>query len=146
VKFGRQTREEAENLQMAPMIDIIFVTLICFMTTSVYATLERELDIRLPTASSAQESRRASGEIYINLKEDGTIVLNERRIDLPEQLPELQRILNNVAKYFPGGAVIIRGDREAQFGSAIAILNCCKAADIQDVRFAALPEAAKESN
>ena len=49
----------------------------------------------------------------------------------------LQDILNRVAENFPGGAVIIRGDREAMLGNAVAVLNACRIADIQNVSFAA---------
>ena len=73
------------------------------------------------------------GEIFINLREDGGIVLNDRELTVPE----LQDVLNRVAENFPGGAVIIRGDRKAHLGKAIAILNACKNADIQNVSFAA---------
>ncbi|HIJ64339.1 MAG TPA: biopolymer transporter ExbD [Candidatus Hydrogenedentes bacterium] len=135
MKFGRGLQEEAETIQMAPLIDIIFVTLVCFMTTSVYATLEREIDITLPTASSAVQDDRTRGEIYINLKKDGTITISERQVTIAE----LQDVLNRVAEYFPGGSIIIRGDREAILGNAIAVLDCCKNADIQNVSFAALP-------
>lgn len=136
MRFGRRVQQEAEDIQMAPLIDIVFLTLVFFMMTAVYSSLESEIDITLPTASSAVQSERTRGEIFINLREDGKIVLNEREVTLPE----LQQILNRVAEYFPGGAIIIRGDREAILGRAIAILDCCKNADIQNVSFAALKE------
>ena len=136
MKFGRRTAEESQEIQMAPLIDIVFLTLVFFMTTSVYSTLEREIDITLPTASAAQTNERTQSEIYINLRNDGRIILNNRELSIPE----LQEVLNRVAEHAPGGAVIIRGDREAALGSAIAVLNCCKNADIQDVEFAALPD------
>ena len=136
MKFGRRIQEEAEPIQMAPLIDIVFLTLVFFMVTSVYATLESEVDITLPTADTAQQSERAQGEIFINLKEDGRIVLNRREMTIDE----LQEVLYRVAEHFPGGAVIVRGDRAAVLGRAIAILNCCRKADIQNVAFAALPD------
>ena len=49
-------------------------------------------------------------------------------------------MLNRISKYFPGGAVIIRGDTTAQLGRAIQILDCCRRADIQNVAFAALTQ------
>ena len=58
MKFGRRTAEESQEIQMAPLIDIVFLTLVFFMTTSVYSTLEREIDITLPTASAAQTNER----------------------------------------------------------------------------------------
>lgn len=139
MRIGRSFREETDAIPMAPLIDIIFLTLVFFMVTSVYATLESEVDITLPTADTAKTNERAQGEIFINLKDDGTIVVNERVLSFEE----LQETLNRVATYFPGGAVIIRGDRNAQLGNAIRIMDCCRKADIQHVAFAALPEEAQ---
>lgn len=136
MRFGHAPQEEAEPVPLAPLIDIVFLTLVFFMITSVYSTMESEIGITLPTASSAQFNDRSQGEIYINLRDDGAIVINGREVDAAE----LQEILNRVATYFPGGSVIIRGDREAHLGRAIAILDACKTADIQNVSFSAAPE------
>lgn len=136
MKIRTNYGHEIETLQMAPLIDIVFLTLIFFMVTSVYATLESEVDIMLPTADTAKASERTQGEIFINLREDGSIIVNERRLTLEE----LQATLNRVAMYFPGGAVIIRGDKAAQLGRAVEILDCCRKADIQNIAFAALPQ------
>ena len=136
MKFGRRFQEQEESIQLAPLIDIVFLILVFFMTTSVFTTLESEIDIKLPTADSAVQSERTQSEIYINLRDDGSIVVNNRELTIPE----LQEVLNRVAKYVPGGAVIIRGDRQAMLGRAIAVLNCCKNADIENVSFAALTD------
>ncbi|HOE66513.1 MAG TPA: biopolymer transporter ExbD [Candidatus Hydrogenedentes bacterium] len=137
MRFARQHRiEETEGIPFAPLIDIVFITLVFFMTTTVYAVIESEIGIQLPTANSAMRSERARGEIFINLRNDGRIILNDREMTIPE----LQDVLHRVAEYFPGGAIIIRGDREAMLGRAIEVLNCCRNADIQNVSFAALPE------
>ena len=140
MRFGRRALEESQEIQMAPLIDIVFITLVFFMTTSVFATLESEIDITLPTADAAKQGERTAGEIYINLRDDGKIILNNRE----RTIAELQEVLNRLAEHFPGGAVIIRGDRNAVLGRAIDVLNCCKKADIQNVCFAALREDAQE--
>ncbi|HDP34942.1 MAG TPA: biopolymer transporter ExbD [Candidatus Hydrogenedentes bacterium] len=136
MRISKIIQEQPDGIPMAPLIDIVFLTLVFFMVTSVYATLESEVDIMLPTADTAQQSERAQGEIFINLRDDGTIVVNERVLSVEA----LQETLHRVAMYFPGGAVIIRGDRLANLGKAIQILDCCRKADIQNVAFAALPE------
>lgn len=135
MKFGRPLDSEGEQIPMAPLIDIVFLTLVFFMTTSVYSTLETEVDIELPTAQSSVHSERLQGEIFVNLKEDGSIILNDKQVSIDE----LQHILLRVAEHFPGGTVIIRGDKEANLGVALAILDCCKLADINNVSFATLP-------
>ena len=136
MKFGRRQQNEPDAIQMAPLIDIVFLTLVFFMVTSVYATLESEIDIKLPTATTAELNDRMRGEIFINLHEDGTIVINRREVSIEE----LQSILIRVAESFPGGSVIMRGDREANLGTAIAVLDACRKADIQNISFAALAE------
>jgi biopolymer transport protein ExbD len=136
MRFGRRPVDEPEMFQLAPLIDIVFITLVFFMTTYAFSTLESEIDIKLPTADAAQPVDRTRGEIYINIRQDGRIVLNNKEMSIPE----LQEVLFRVAQYFPGGAIIIRGDRGADLGQAVAVLNCCKKADIQDVKFAVLEE------
>ncbi len=140
MKFGRKIQEEADTIQMAPLIDVVFLTLIFFITMVTYSNMESEVDIMLPTASTAVETQRTQGEIFINLRDDGRIILNNREMDLTE----LQTVLNRVAELFPGGSVIIRGDSNAALGNAIGILDCCRKADIQNVSFAALGEDLKE--
>lgn len=139
MKFGHRASEESEGIQLAPLIDIVFLTLVFFMTTAVFTSLESELDIQLPTANQAEMDERSQGEIYINLTADGKIIVNDRELTLEQ----LQGVLDRVAELFPGGSVIIRGDKEATLGQAIAILNCCKNADIDNVSFAALSEEAE---
>ncbi|MBP8130385.1 MAG: biopolymer transporter ExbD [Candidatus Hydrogenedentes bacterium] len=144
MKFGRRAQDEGDTIMMAPLIDIIFLTLVFFMWTSVYTQLESEVDVDLPTADSAAASERMPGEIIINLLRpedarvvDGTvldIVVNERVMDIVG----LQTLLDRVAKYFPGGSVIIRGDRHATLGRAIEVLDACSKVDIQNVAFAAV--------
>ena len=141
MKFRHVQPEQPESIPIAPLIDIVFLTLVFFMVTSVYSTRESEIDITLPTASTAELSERMQGEIFINLREDGQIVLNGHEVNLKG----LQEILDRVAHHFPGGSVIIRGDSKADLGRAIAILNACRIADIQNISFAALPEAFEEA-
>lgn len=136
MRFGRRFQEETDQIQIVPLIDILFVTLFFFMVVSAYSAIESEVDITLPTASSAAQGERSQGEIYINIRKDGGIVLNGREMGLDE----LQGVLKRVAELFPGGAVIVRGDREANLGTAISVLDCCRKADIWNVSFAALRE------
>ena len=140
MKFAQPQETEGDPVQMAPLVDIVFLTLVFFMVTSVYSSLESEVDITLPTASSAVVDDRTQGEIYINVREDGQIVLNDREVDLAK----LEEILVRVSTIFPGGEVIIRGDREARHGRIIEILDACKKADIQNISFAAMQPGAQE--
>jgi biopolymer transport protein ExbD len=54
-------------------------------------------------------------------------------------MKELESVLHRVAEYFPGGAIVIRGDGKAALGRAIAVLDACRKAGIENVSFAIAP-------
>jgi biopolymer transport protein ExbD len=138
MNFRLEHQEEHVGLPITPMLDVIFLLLIFFMTTSIYAQLEEEIGIVVPTASEALPPDRTPGEIIINIAEDGTVVVNQRQYDLAS----LQELLDRVGTMFKGQAVKIRGDKRTQFGRAVEVLNACAKADIWNVSFAALKEEA----
>ncbi len=142
MRIRRNFEQEPEPIQMAPLIDIVFLTLVFFMATTVYGVLESEIDITLPTAETSVQTTRTQGEIYINLKADGSIVVNNRTVSLDE----LQEILNKISQFFPGSSVIIRGDQNAMLGNAIRVLDCCRKAKIQNVAFSTINEKQSQSS
>ncbi|MGI6454442.1 MAG: ExbD/TolR family protein [bacterium] len=135
MNFLSRVSEEEPIIPMAPMIDIIFLLLIFFITTSVFARLENEISITVPTAETATTPKRNLGELIINLRLDGGIVVNQREITLDQ----LGILLNRIAKQFPDQSVIIRGDRQTDLENAIEILDLCARTGIWNVSFAALP-------
>ncbi len=137
MKFtGRHPTDSESTFPMAAMIDIIFLLLIFFVSTSVFYRLEAEMNIVIPTASEADLSERSSGEIIVNVRKDGTLVVNQREMSIPE----LTGILKRVSDLYKGQAVIVRGDAEARHQDIMNVLDACAKADIWNVSFAALRE------
>ena len=69
MNFRLEHHEERAGLPITPMLDVIFLLLIFFMTTSIYAQLEEEIGIVVPTATEAVPPDRTPGEIIINIAE-----------------------------------------------------------------------------
>jgi hypothetical protein len=63
----------AAGMQLAPMIDIVFLLLIFFIVTWQFTRSETELDVSVPTAEEGAELSRPKGEIIINVLPDGAI-------------------------------------------------------------------------
>ncbi len=133
--FLGRLNEEEPAIPMAPMIDIVFLLLIFFITTSVFARLENELSITVPTAESATPPQRDLGELIINVKQDGAIVVNQREVSMQQ----LNVLLTRIAKQYPDQSVIIRGDKEAKLEYAVQILDTCVKAGVWNITIAALP-------
>lgn len=135
MNFTERMQEEEGGFPLAPMIDIVFLLLIFFMTTSVFARLENEMSVTVPKADSAEPSQRQVGELIVNLQEDGSLIVNQQEVNVEK----LRTMLERIAENFPNQSVIIRGDRRSQLEDAIQILDTCAKAGVWNVSFAALP-------
>ena len=131
MKF-RVPRPELPGFQLTPMLDVVFLLLCFFVTTSVYSQWENEVEIQLPSADSSVEPSRLPGEIIVNVAKDGTIRVNGRDLT-PEELGEKCRAL---ASAFPGNPVVVRGDKDASWQSVLRVLDICAKNDLYNVNFA----------
>lgn len=132
MNFRNRAKPEVAGFQIAPMIDVVFLLLIFFLVTWNFARYETELDVRVPTAREGKENRRMVGEVILNVKIDGSIVMN-RRTFTPE---ELQAALARIAELYPDQAVVLRGDQGTEYRHIVDVLDICRGANIWNVAFA----------
>ena len=136
MKF-RVPKPELPGFQLTPMLDVVFLLLCFFVTTSVYSQWENEVEIQLPSADSSVEPNRLPGEIIVNVAKNGDIRVNGRTL-APEELGEKCRAL---AAAFPGNPIVVRGDKEASWESVLRVLDICAKNDLYNVNFAsAIPD------
>jgi Biopolymer transport protein len=130
--FRDRAQPEASGFQIAPMIDIVFLLLIFFLVTWNFARDEMELDVQVPTAKEGKENRRAMGEVILNVREDGSIVMNRRTMTETE----LEEALVRIAELYPDQAVVLRADTNAPYRFVVSVLDICQRAKIWNVAFA----------
>ncbi len=135
MKFLSRETSDDPIVPMTPMLDVIFLLLLFYITTSVYARLENEISITVPTADMATTPKRNLGELIINLRADGTMIVNQRTISQSQ----LKLLVSRIAKQYPDQSVIIRGDRKATLEYAVGILDTCAKSGVWNVSFAAIP-------
>lgn len=143
MNFRTSAQPEARGFLIAPMVDILLVLLGFFMLTWSFSRQERELDVQMPSAGEAKEQRRSVGEVIVNVKADGSLVMN-RRIMTPD---ELLAALTRVASLYPDQAVVLRGDQRVDYGHIVQTLDLCRRANIWNINFAtaSTPSAAATS-
>ncbi len=132
MNFRKQLKPEAVGFQLAPMIDVVFLLLCFFITSQIFAQWETEIDITLPTAETGLVAERLPGELIINIRNDGGLVVNAQEISEERLLEMLQR----VSDLFPGQPVLIRADRTTAYEEVIRVLDLCRQADIWNISFA----------
>ena len=136
MNFRRNSRSHAAAVQMSSLMDVIFLLLCFFVTTSVFSQWETEISITLPTAKSATVPGRMPGEIILNLSKDGTVSVNGQTLTLAEVTERLTRI----AKLYPGQPVVIRADKETAYESLVGVIDACRTADVWNFSLATKDE------
>ena len=139
MNFRRNSRSHAPAVSMASLMDVVFLLLCFFVTSSVFSQWETEVSIALPTAKSATVPGRMPGEIILNLNEKGEVSVNCQALTLAEVTERLTRI----AKLYPGQPVVIRADKSAAYEKLMGLIDACRAADVWNFSLATQDEEKK---
>lgn len=132
MNFRGHVHPERISFQIAPMVDVLLFLLVFFIMTWNFAKNEAEIDVRVPSAKEGKENRRPVGEVILNVRRDGSIMMNRRQMSAQE----LQETLAKIAKLYPDQAVVLRGDQDVDYKYVVEALDICRAANIWNVAFA----------
>ncbi len=131
--LDRRKTRNAAAIDIAPMMDMVFILLIFFIVTSSF-TRETGLDVSKPKASSAKELARES--ILIGISRQGSVHINETQVNLST----LRTILRQMMAETPDRPVIVVADRDAPSGRIVDVLDECNVAKVRKVSLSASVE------
>ena len=141
LKFNpSEYQKQGPVIQIAPLIDIVFLTLIFFMTISVFSQLESEINISVPTAKQGQPPLRGPGEIIINITKKGKVIVNQKEVSYHK----LEEMLKRVSELFPNQPIIIRADKLTYHKFVVKVLDICARANIWNISFSVIKQKDKE--
>lgn len=112
------------ELNIIPMIDIMFFLLVFFMLSTMYMIDLKTIPVKLPKAASAASD--ATSTFAVSLKSDGSIYLGDAKTDLKALLTQASLEQKN-NPYF---AVIIRADKDIDYGRVITLIDKLKGSGI----------------
>ncbi|HEY8966665.1 MAG TPA: biopolymer transporter ExbD [Candidatus Methylacidiphilales bacterium] len=129
--------EEGEfGLQIAPLLDLLFVLLLFFMVTASQQVKETELGIKLPSSGSSPGT--PDTPITLGIDVGGQVSFNQTPIDAPKNhdLPDLkQKLADAIRQFGEKQAVIIAPNPHALEERVIDVLNACSAAGVKNISF-----------
>jgi len=125
-----QEQEEAEEINMTPMLDVVFILLIFFIVTASIVK-EAGIDVNRPEAATAVKKERAN--ILVAISDTGEIWINKRRIDIRAVQANIERLKAEN----PQGTVVIQADKKATTEILIKVMDSARAAGVYDVSIAA---------
>jgi biopolymer transport protein ExbD len=120
------------GIQLAPLVDVLLLLLIFFLLTWNAARNENELDVKIPKASAAKERSAPIGDVIVNVKADGNVIVNRRTLTSQE----LSDLLKGLVQLSAEQAVVIRGDEAGAYKNIVNVLNICSEAGVTNVAFA----------
>jgi biopolymer transport protein ExbD len=122
---------EGPRLDVAPMIDILFVLIIFFLATTTFQAQEREEQIQLPRHGGSSISSK-DRPLVINVTKDGTYIVQTKTVDLDY----LSVLLKEAFQENAERRVLIRGDAKAFFDQATAALAAASQAGFPSAKIA----------
>ncbi|MFT6059766.1 MAG: biopolymer transport protein ExbD [Lentimonas sp.] len=138
---ARRLQIPEDNVDLTPMIDIVFLLLIYFMVTTSIIKEEADLGVKLPSSMAAPPGTPLPEQHFIDILLDGTILLNGMPTDNPgnRDLPNLTRTLTQLKLSSDRAGlktlVIVQPDPETYQQSVVNVLNALKAVGISSISF-----------
>ncbi|MEE4273277.1 MAG: biopolymer transporter ExbD [Thermoanaerobaculales bacterium] len=122
------------DVQMSPLIDVVFLLLIFYAVTTQFVTDER-LKLKLPEAKTAESQGvgREESPPEVKVAADGTVWIND--VIVPEG--ELEAQMKALVERAPDKAVILKGDRDADYGVVVTVLDTARAVGANMIQMSA---------
>jgi len=123
------------GLQIAPMLDVMFVLLMFFMVMAGQQVKEAELGVSVP--GGGQAATTAKTPVTIRVAADGVVTFNDTPVDSREdrEMPKLRGRLKNLIEAFADQSVIIRPNDRAPYQRVVDVLNACGAERVKNLTF-----------
>ena len=129
------------EMQMGPMIDMVFLLLVFFMVTAKPIKQESDISLGLPGTVAAEEAVDLPDEQRIRIEDDGSVVLNDSVLapaadtNLKDLVAILQRFKESSEANQSEALVTLDAADGTNHQRIVDVLNACARADITGVTF-----------
>lgn len=130
ISSARKNRNAGRELNIAPLIDMVFILLIFFIVTTSFVK-ETGIDVNRPTASTAVSKQEAT--ILVGIDENDRVFMDNKEIDIRAVRANIERALAEN----PEGTVVVVADQASTTGAAIKVMDGCRRAGAENVSLAA---------
>lgn len=125
-----QQEEEESEINITPMLDVVFIMLIFFIVTASFVK-EAGIDVNRPEASTAQPKQKAN--ILVAIDSDNAIWIDRRQVDPGAVQANIERLHAEN----PQGTVVIQADEESNTRTLVTVMDAARNAGVYDVAIAA---------
>lgn len=112
-----EDRDEEFEINIVPMIDVVFAILTFFIVSTLFLTRSEGLPVNLPKAATAETQQQT--RITVTVEEDGEVSLNREAIELAR----LQAGVRSLMDETQSAVVVINADESVSHGRVIAVMD-----------------------
>lgn len=127
MRFKQHVEFERGQLDIAPLIDVVFLLLIFFMLTSSYI-FQPGIKINLPKAVTSEVIQEKNLVITVSAKD--TIYLNNRSVTLRQLKSHLEKAAHE------DRPILIKADRQVSLGKVVQIWDICREVGLTQINIA----------
>jgi biopolymer transport protein ExbD len=121
-----QSATDDEDVNMTPLLDIVFIMLIFFIVTSTFVK-EPGIDVNRPEATMAKDRKLAS--IIVAISEDDEIWINKKLVELDE----VRGVVQQMRAENPKGTAVVQADAKSKTRLLVEVVTQIRATGITDV-------------
>ncbi len=125
-----QYQKDESDLDLTPMLDVVFIMLIFFIVTTSFVK-ESGISVNTPSAETAQQQESAN--IFIAINEAGQVWIDQRPVDSRAVRATVARLHAEN----PAGTVVIQSDEKAATGVLVEVMDQIRMAGIEKIAVAA---------
>ena len=134
--------DEAIEVQMAPLIDCVFLLLIFFLVATTLKKVDRELPLELPDIAAAIDVQQPDEIRVISVNEAEAIYLD----GTPISLSLLQSELRGLARSTPDIKIRLDIDQRAPFRGAMRVMDMLRFENLRNVSITSRRATATNAN
>ena len=124
------SQEEESEINITPMLDVVFIMLIFFIVTASFVK-EAGIDVNRPDAETAVRQEHAN--IMIAISENNEIWIDQRMVDPRAVRANIERLRAEN----PEGSVVIQADKKSVTETLVLVMDAARQAGVYDVSIAA---------
>ena len=136
----RRTRRESMDINLTPLIDVVFLLLIFFMVSTTFDR-QSELSIELPQ-SSADASPATDSKLTVSIDAQGRFFVNGVKL-INTQLETLKRAMSDALDGTKDEPVVIHADAGTQHQSVVQVMDAARQLGLVRLRFPTSARAAQ---
>ena len=130
-RFSNKRDKEETEINLTPMLDVVFIMLIFFIVTTSFVK-EAGIQVNRPSAQTSQQKSEAN--ILIAIRNNDEIWIDKRMVDIRAVRSNIERLKASNTQ----SSVVVQSDKDARTGTLVKVMDQIRLAGITNISISTL--------